>query len=98
MACECRRYLPLRDEALIERFAELSGPCRGLEAVSGNARRPAPVPLYQPGGDWFPKASKGVYVDGAATLVVDSGVGVTGPPLRFLNQSQVTLHRITPAP
>ena len=64
----------------------------------GQIRLPLIGALYQPGGDWFPKVSKGVYVDGAATLFVDSGVGVTGPPLRFLNQSQVTLHRITPAP
>jgi predicted MPP superfamily phosphohydrolase len=63
----------------------------------GQIRLPLIGALYQPGGDWFPKVSKGVYVDGAATLFVDSGVGVTGPPLRFLNQSQVALHRIGPA-
>ena len=63
----------------------------------GQIRLPLIGALYQPGGDWFPKVSKGAYTDGDATLFVDSGAGVTGPPLRLLNQSQVTLHRIGPA-
>lgn len=63
----------------------------------GQIRLPLIGALYQPGGDWFPKVSKGAYTDGDATLFVDSGVGVTGPPLRLFNQSQVTLHRIGPA-
>lgn len=63
----------------------------------GQIRLPFVGAIYQPGGNWFPKVSKGAYVDGDATLFVDSGLGVTGPKLRLLNQSQVTLHRIGPS-
>ena len=63
----------------------------------GQIRLPFIGAIYQPHRQFFPKVSKGGYTDGAATLFVDSGVGVTGPKLRFLNQSQVTLHRIGPA-
>lgn len=62
----------------------------------GQIRLPLIGAIYQPGGNWFPKVSKGAYVDGDATLFVDSGLGVTGPKLRLFNQSQVTLHRIGP--
>lgn len=62
----------------------------------GQIRLPFIGAIYQPGGNWFPKISKGAYVDGHSTLFVDSGLGVTGPKFRLFNQSQVTLHRIGP--
>ena len=62
----------------------------------GQVRLPLIGAIYQPGGQWFPRISKGTYTVGDATLYIDSGVGVTGPPFRLFNQSQVTLHRIGP--
>ncbi|MFT3889821.1 MAG: metallophosphoesterase [Arachnia sp.] len=63
----------------------------------GQVRLPLIGALYQAGGDYFPRVSKGIYRDEDATLYIDSGIGVSGPPYRFLNPSQVTLHRIGPA-
>ncbi|SHI65771.1 hypothetical protein SAMN02745244_00777 [Tessaracoccus bendigoensis DSM 12906] len=79
--------LPVLDDAGVD-YA-LCGHTHG-----GQVRLPLLGALYQPGGDWFPKISKGPYTEGGSTLYVDSGVGVTGPPFRLFNQSQVTLHRI----
>ena len=62
----------------------------------GQIRLPFVGAIYQPGGQLFPRISKGAYTDGDATLYIDSGLGTTGPEFRLFNQSQVTLHRIGP--
>lgn len=62
----------------------------------GQIRLPLIGAIYQPGGQWFPRISKGPYTQGGSTLYIDSGAGVTGPPLRLFNQSQVIVHRIGP--
>lgn len=62
----------------------------------GQIRLPFIGAIYQPGGNWFPKISKGAYRFGDSTLFIDSGLGVTGPKLRLFNQSQLTLHRLGP--
>lgn len=62
----------------------------------GQIRLPFDIALYSPGGQFFPKLSKGRYTDGDATLFIDSGIGVTGPPYRLFNQSQITLHVLGP--
>lgn len=62
----------------------------------GQVRLPLIGALYQPGDHYLPRVSKGFYRNGDATLFIDSGVGITGPAYRLLNQSQVTLHRIGP--
>lgn len=59
----------------------------------GQIRFPFLGAVYVPGGNFFPKYSKGEYQVGSSTLFIDSGVGVTGPNYRFLNQSQIVLHR-----
>ena len=63
----------------------------------GQIRLPFVGAIYAPGRNFFPEYSKGPYEMGEATLFIDSGVGVTGPKYRFLNQSQVVLHRFTSA-
>ncbi|NHB83792.1 hypothetical protein G7085_01315 [Tessaracoccus sp. HDW20] len=39
----------------------------------GQIRLPLVGAIYQPGGQWFPRVSKGAYTDGDATLYIDSG-------------------------
>ncbi len=59
----------------------------------GQIRFPIIGALYIP-GEWFPDYDKGWYDLAGVPLYVDSGVGTTGPRVRFLNQSQVTLFEV----
>ncbi|MCC2592699.1 metallophosphoesterase [Tessaracoccus sp. OS52] len=61
----------------------------------GQVRLPLVGALYTP-GEMFPRFDKGAYRQGATTMYIDSGIGVTGPPVRLLNQSQITLHVVGP--
>lgn len=49
------------------------------------------------GDGLFPEYDKGRFEIGTSTMFIDSGVGVAFPRYRFLNQSQIVLHRISSA-
>ena len=57
----------------------------------GQIRLPLVGALIIPGQGRFPTYSKGLYPFAGGTLYIDSGVGTTGPRLRFWNQSQISL-------
>ena len=58
----------------------------------GQVRLPFIGGLVAPDQGVFPKYDKGFYqLDSGATLYIDSGLGTSLLPIRFLNQAQVTL-------
>lgn len=59
----------------------------------GQIRFPLLGAVISPGAGFFPFVDKGLYRwgDGQKRLYVDSGLGTTKIPLRFLNQSQISL-------
>ncbi|TFJ94156.1 metallophosphoesterase [Lentibacillus salicampi] len=62
----------------------------------GQVRFPLIGALVAPGQGFFPSLNKGTYQLGSNQhLYIDSGVGTTRLPIRFLNQSQLTLITIT---
>ncbi|MFA5013716.1 MAG: metallophosphoesterase [Candidatus Paceibacterota bacterium] len=69
----------------------LSGDTHG-----GQVRLPIIGAIFVPGQFVFPKYTKGIYkLSERATLYIDSGLGNTFFPIRFLNQSQISLITIT---
>lgn len=50
--------------------------------------------VYAPGQGFFPKHAKGLYKIENEEVYVDSGLGNTFLPIRFLNQSQISFIRI----
>lgn len=68
----------------------LSGDTHG-----GQIRLPFLGAITVPGQGFFPKYSKGLYfMPNESLLYIDSGLGNTLLPIRFLNQSQVSLIQI----
>lgn len=68
----------------------LSGDTHG-----GQVRFPFLGALIIPGYSFFPKYSKGLYsLTNGSLLYIDSGLGNTFLPLRFMNQSQISLIKI----
>lgn len=62
----------------------------------GQVRFPLIGALVSPDRGLFPKLDKGTYQLGAGLyLYIDSGLGTTRLPIRFLNQSQLSLITIT---
>lgn len=61
----------------------------------GQARVPFVGAVYSPGQGLLPKYSKGLFKVENSWLYVDSGMGNTFLPLRFLNQSQMSFIKIT---
>lgn len=58
----------------------------------GQIRLPFIGGVVAPDQGLFPKYDKGAYqLDSGATLYIDSGLGTSVLPIRFLNQAQVTL-------
>ncbi|MFZ3054463.1 MAG: metallophosphoesterase [Minisyncoccales bacterium] len=60
----------------------------------GQARLPLIGAVYAPGQGFFPKHAKGLYGAGGEKVYIDSGLGNTFFPIRFLNQSQVSFIEI----
>lgn len=63
-------------------------------AHGGQVRLPFIGALIAPGEGLFPKYSKGFYSFNDKVLYVDSGLGTSVLPLRFLNRSQISLIEI----
>ncbi|WP_241964577.1 metallophosphoesterase [Paraliobacillus zengyii] len=62
----------------------------------GQIRFPFIGGIVAPGQGYFPKLDKGLYpMKNGKYVYVDSGVGTTWFPIRFLNQSQMSLIKIT---
>jgi hypothetical protein len=62
----------------------------------GQIRLPVIGALSIPGHSLFPKYSKGLYLmENGTNLYIDSGLGETFVPIRFLNRSQISLITIT---
>ncbi|WP_066185909.1 MULTISPECIES: metallophosphoesterase [Gracilibacillus] len=62
----------------------------------GQIRFPIIGALVAPDDGLFPKLEKGLYPLGEQQyLYIDSGLGTTGAPIRFLNQSQFSLIEVT---
>lgn len=58
----------------------------------GQVRFPFVGAIIVPDQGWFPKYDKGSYVlNNGSNLYVDSGLGYSNLPLRFMNRSQITL-------
>lgn len=58
----------------------------------GQVRLPFVGAVVAPGQGFFPKYDKGVFpLEHGTTLYIDSGVGTSVWPLRFMNRSQITL-------
>lgn len=61
----------------------------------GQVRLPFVGAVVAPNQGLFPKYQKGIYeLEGAGYLYIDSGVGVSRLPVRFMNRSQMTLIEI----
>lgn len=70
----------------------LSGDTHG-----GQVRLPFVGAISVPGQRIFPQYSKGIYIlTNGSELYIDSGIGNTLVPIRFLNQSQLSLITIHP--
>lgn len=67
-------------------------------AHGGQVRFPFIGALIAPGEGYFPKYNKGLYYLENTVLYVDSGLGTSGLPLRFLNRSQISLIEVKPNP
>ncbi|AHM58163.1 putative metallophosphoesterase (plasmid) [Peptoclostridium acidaminophilum DSM 3953] len=62
----------------------------------GQVRLPFIGAIIAPNQGFFPKYQKGIYeLEGGKQLYIDSGVGVSRLPVRFMNRSQITLVEIT---
>lgn len=62
----------------------------------GQVRMPFIGSLVAPDQGFFPKLDKGIYkVNQNQYLYIDSGLGTSVAPIRFLNQSQLSLIKIT---
>jgi len=92
------RYLVLLSHRpdIVARYADnpvdliLSGHTHG-----GQVRLPFIGAIYAPNQGLFPKLDKGTYrIIGDRYLYIDSGLGTTHLPIRFLNKSQMSLIRI----
>lgn len=60
----------------------------------GQVRLPLIGAIYAPGQGLFPKYDKGLYKIENEEVYVDSGLGNTFLPIRFLNQSQISFIKI----
>lgn len=60
----------------------------------GQVQLPFVGVIYAPGQGFFPKHTKGLYEVGGEKIYIDSGLGNTLMPIRFLNQSQVSFIKI----
>ncbi|MFA5169152.1 MAG: metallophosphoesterase [Candidatus Paceibacterota bacterium] len=60
----------------------------------GQTRVPFAGAVYAPGQGLFPKYSKGLFKIKDSWLYIDSGLGNTFLPVRFLNQSQISFIKI----
>ncbi len=60
----------------------------------GQVRFPLVGALYVPGQGFFPQYSKGLFKIEDSWLYIDSGLGSTAFPVRFLNQSQFSVINI----
>ncbi|MFA5432191.1 MAG: metallophosphoesterase [Candidatus Paceibacterota bacterium] len=60
----------------------------------GQVRLPLLGAIYAPGQGFFPKQAKGLYQTGNGEVYIDSGLGNTFLPIRFLNQSQISFIKI----
>jgi hypothetical protein len=82
-------YLAINNEKLNPELI-LSGDTHG-----GQVRIPFLGAPIIPGQPFFPKYSKGLYkLNNGSLLYIDSGLGNTFLPLRFANQSQISLIKI----
>jgi predicted MPP superfamily phosphohydrolase len=62
----------------------------------GQVRFPLIGALVVPDQGFFPKFDKGAFnLGGNRHLYIDSGLGTSRLPVRFLNQSQISLIKIT---
>ncbi len=61
----------------------------------GQARIPLIGAVYAPGQGLFPRYNKGLFKIADSWLYIDSGLGNTFFPIRFLNQSQISFIEIT---
>lgn len=62
----------------------------------GQVRIPFIGALVAPDQGFFPKLEKGIYEFGTNQfLYIDSGLGTSVAPIRFLNQSQLSVIKIT---
>jgi len=62
----------------------------------GQVRLPFVGAIYAPNQGWFPKLDKGTYrIVGDRYLYIDSGLGTSHLPIRFLNKAQMSLIRIS---
>ena len=61
----------------------------------GQVRIPFVGAVYVPGHGLFPKYSKGLFKIKDGWLYIDSGLGNTFLPIRFLDQSQISFIKIT---
>lgn len=61
----------------------------------GQVRMPLLGAIIAPGQGFFPKMDKGVFqISDCQSLYIDSGLGTSRLPVRFLNQSQISLIEI----
>lgn len=60
----------------------------------GQVRIPLIGTIYAPGQGFFPKYAKGLYKIEDEEIYIDSGLGNTFLPIRFLNQSQISFIKI----
>lgn len=63
----------------------------------GQARVPGVGCVVAPNQGWWPRYCAGLYDIGGTPMWIDSGVGWSGRPVRFLVQAQVTLLEVRPA-
>lgn len=76
----------INDRAITQADLLLCGHTHG-----GQVRLPFAGAIVAPGQGFFPRFDKGIYkIDQDTTLYIDSGLGTSVLPIRFLNRSQIS--------
>lgn len=60
----------------------------------GQIRMPALGAIYAPNQGFFPKYDKGIFTKDNKSMIISSGIGTTGLPLRILNKPELVIVKL----